>query len=121
MGGVGDREQGIEAARGKLGELVNRAAYLGEVTYLTRNGRRVAAVVPVVPGTEQSVAAEPASSGSTSARVWCDDGGGWWIETPEPGGSSPRVRRLAAQGPAVPVEEAAGGGALRRAGRLYGA
>ncbi|MEV5338359.1 type II toxin-antitoxin system prevent-host-death family antitoxin [Streptomyces sp. NPDC052676] len=120
MGDVGDREQGIEAARGKLGELVNRAAYLGEVTYLTRNGRRVAAVVPVVPETERPVAAETAGGGA-SARVWCDDGGRWWVETPEPGQSAPRVRQLVPQGPAVPVEEAAGGGALRRAGRLYDA
>ncbi|MFE2265657.1 type II toxin-antitoxin system prevent-host-death family antitoxin [Streptomyces griseosporeus] len=120
MGEVGDREQGIEAARGKLGELVNRATYLGEVTYLTRNGRRVAAVVPVVPGEEQPVAV--ASSGAAaSARVWCDEDGGWWIETPEPGGSGPRVRRLVVEGPSVPVEQAAGGGVLRRVGRLYGA
>jgi len=119
MGDAGYKEQGIEAARAKLGELANRAAYLGEVTYLTRNGRRVAAVVPVVPGGEQPVAADSADT-AMSIRVWCDEDGGWWIDTPELGGSELRVRRLVAQGPAVPVEQAAGRGALRRAGRLYG-
>ncbi|GAB1329938.1 hypothetical protein ACE1SV_42770 [Streptomyces sennicomposti] len=48
-----------------------------------------------------------------SMRVWCDEDGGWWIDTPELGRSALRVRRLVAQGPAVPVEQAAGRGALR--------
>ncbi|MQA86721.1 MAG: type II toxin-antitoxin system prevent-host-death family antitoxin [Streptosporangiales bacterium] len=39
-------EIGVEQARAKLGELVSRAEYRGEITYLTRYGRRVAAVVP---------------------------------------------------------------------------
>ncbi|MGW4801508.1 type II toxin-antitoxin system prevent-host-death family antitoxin [Nonomuraea sp. NPDC004297] len=39
-------ELGIREARGQLGELVNRAHYRDEVTYLTKHRTRVAAVVP---------------------------------------------------------------------------
>ena len=38
---------GIEQARKNLGELANRAQLAGETTYLTRNGKRIAAVVPL--------------------------------------------------------------------------
>ena len=37
----------ITEARGQLADVVNQAAYSGQVTYLTRRGRRLAAVVPV--------------------------------------------------------------------------
>jgi antitoxin (DNA-binding transcriptional repressor) of toxin-antitoxin stability system len=40
-------EIGIEQARKSLGDIANRAAIAGTITYLTRNGRRVAAVVPL--------------------------------------------------------------------------
>lgn len=40
------RYSGIEAARAKLGDLANSARYAGQVTWLTRNGRTVAAVTP---------------------------------------------------------------------------
>lgn len=32
---------------GRLADIVNEAAYGGQVTYLTRHGRRLAAIVPV--------------------------------------------------------------------------
>ena len=36
----------ITEARGQLADIVNEAAYEGTVTYLTRHGRRLAAIVP---------------------------------------------------------------------------
>lgn len=36
----------ISAARDQLSEVVNAAAYGGEITYVTRRGRRLAAIVP---------------------------------------------------------------------------
>ncbi len=41
------QEVGIETARPQLGDLANQAHYGGTISYLTRNGRRVAAIVPV--------------------------------------------------------------------------
>lgn len=41
------QDVGIEQARKALGEIANRAALAGEVTYLTRNGRRIAAIAPL--------------------------------------------------------------------------
>lgn len=38
---------GIEQARKTLGDLVNQAQYSHTITYLTRNGRPVAAIVPL--------------------------------------------------------------------------
>lgn len=40
-------EIGIEQARKTLGELVDRARLAGEITYITRHGKRAAAIVPV--------------------------------------------------------------------------
>jgi antitoxin (DNA-binding transcriptional repressor) of toxin-antitoxin stability system len=40
-------EIGIEQARKTLGDIASRALYAGQGTYLTRNGRRVAAIVPL--------------------------------------------------------------------------
>jgi prevent-host-death family protein len=40
-------EMPVSDARQHLSDVVNRAAYGGEVVYLTRRGRRLAAVVPV--------------------------------------------------------------------------
>lgn len=37
----------ITDARGRLADVVNEAAYTGQVTYLTRRGRRLAAIVSV--------------------------------------------------------------------------
>lgn len=38
---------GVEQARAKLGPLVDDAAIEGTVTYLTKHGRRYAAIVPL--------------------------------------------------------------------------
>ena len=40
-------EMALTEARLHLADVVNRAAYSGEGTYLTRHGRRLAAIVPV--------------------------------------------------------------------------
>lgn len=37
----------ITGARDRLADVVNEAAYTGQVTYLTRRGKRLAAIVPV--------------------------------------------------------------------------
>lgn len=41
-------EIGIEEARKSLGEIANRAELAGDITYLTRHGRAIAAVVPML-------------------------------------------------------------------------
>lgn len=37
----------VTDVRGRLADVVNEAAYGGQVTYLTRRGRRLAAIVPL--------------------------------------------------------------------------
>lgn len=44
---VSENEIGLREARTQLGEIANRAHLTGQVTYLMRNGRRIAAVVPI--------------------------------------------------------------------------
>jgi antitoxin (DNA-binding transcriptional repressor) of toxin-antitoxin stability system len=44
---VSEKEIGVEEARKTLGNLVDDAAIEGAVTYLTRRGRRYAAIVPL--------------------------------------------------------------------------
>jgi prevent-host-death family protein len=44
--GVSENEIGLREGRARFGDLVNRAEYAGEITYITRHGRRVAAIVP---------------------------------------------------------------------------
>jgi prevent-host-death family protein len=44
---VSENEIGLREGRAKFGDLVNRAEYAGEITYITRHGRRVAAIVPI--------------------------------------------------------------------------
>jgi prevent-host-death family protein len=44
---VSENEIGLREGRAKFGDLVNRAEYAGETTYITRHGRRVAAIVPI--------------------------------------------------------------------------
>lgn len=39
-------EMAVTDARDHLADVVNRVAYSGETTYLTRRGRRMAAIVP---------------------------------------------------------------------------
>jgi len=111
------RELGIEAARSQLGPVTDHARYQDVVTFLTRNGNRVAAVVPLerVAGASNTATVP----GDDSLRVWADGHGGWWIEAGSDG-DQPLVRRLAAQGPAVAWELAGAGAELLRAGRIYG-
>lgn len=40
-------EVGIETARATLGEIVDRARMLGQVTQINRNGKPAAVIVPV--------------------------------------------------------------------------
>ncbi|WP_244870583.1 type II toxin-antitoxin system Phd/YefM family antitoxin [Catellatospora sp. IY07-71] len=42
-----DQEMSISAARTELADVVSRAHYAGRITYLTRRGERLAAIVPV--------------------------------------------------------------------------
>ncbi len=44
--GVSENEIGLREARTQLGDIANRAHLVGEITYLMRNGRRIAAIVP---------------------------------------------------------------------------
>ncbi|MEV6525570.1 prevent-host-death protein [Longispora sp. NPDC051575] len=41
------RELTVTDAREQLARVVNEAAYAGAITYLTRHGQRIAAIVPV--------------------------------------------------------------------------
>lgn len=45
--GMTTQEIGLREARAEIGDIANRAYISGEVTYLTRNGRPIAAVAPV--------------------------------------------------------------------------
>ena len=45
-GPLPDDGVGITDARDRLADIVNEAAYTGSVTYITRRGRRLAAIVP---------------------------------------------------------------------------
>ena len=45
--GVSENEIGLREGRAQFGELVSRAEYAGTITYITRHGRRVAAIVPL--------------------------------------------------------------------------
>lgn len=65
---------GIEQARKNLGDLANRAQLAGDIAYLTRNGKRIAAIVPlerVMPVTETS------TETSTYERIGRDAEGQW--------------------------------------------
>lgn len=44
---VSENEIGLREGRAKFGDLVNRAEYAGHITYITRHGRQVAAIVPI--------------------------------------------------------------------------
>ncbi|MDG4767719.1 type II toxin-antitoxin system prevent-host-death family antitoxin [Solwaraspora sp. WMMD406] len=41
-----EQELSISAARDKLADIVSRAHYSGRITYVTRRGQRLAAIVP---------------------------------------------------------------------------
>ena len=65
-------EIGIEQARKTLGDIANRVHLTQETMYLTRNGRRVAAITPLGHIEETSVSATTTSYGS-----WVNLGGGF--------------------------------------------
>ena len=44
----GMRQVSIDKARGKLGDIVDRARYTGEATVITRHGKPAATVAPVL-------------------------------------------------------------------------
>jgi prevent-host-death family protein len=56
-------ERPIAEARKELAELVNQAQFRGDVVYLTRHGKRVAAIVSVEAA--ERVAADPAVPADT--------------------------------------------------------
>ena len=74
---MSDRETGVEEARKVLGKLVDDAALDGTVTYLTRRGRRHAAIVPLNRITKEPtvltdlIATAPRdASWATAAAAW---------------------------------------------------
>lgn len=76
---MSENEIGIEPARARLGDLANRAYYAGQVTYLTRRGRCVAAIVPLDRIKENHVTATATAADITLTldRSGEDDGWNW--------------------------------------------
>jgi prevent-host-death family protein len=66
-------EIGIEAARAKLGDLAD-AALQGQTTYLTRRGRRVAAITPVKETPMTTHTAAVATTSDATLNGFCDVG-----------------------------------------------
>lgn len=58
------KEVGIEEARKNLGDLANLAFYAGETTYITRRGKRIAAIVPVDQAPNDPITSEEQDHGS---------------------------------------------------------
>ena len=63
----------VTAARGRFSELVNRAAYDGETTYLVRHGRRLAAIVPAAMVEELEAAQDAADLANARAALAQDE------------------------------------------------
>ena len=66
----GVTEMPIFDAREHLAEVVDRAAYSGGGTYLTRGGRRLAAVVPAFQAAADHAAALEEATVETCRRLW---------------------------------------------------
>jgi prevent-host-death family protein len=66
-------EMAVTDAREHLSDVVNRAAYGGETVYLTRRGRRVAAIVPAEL-LEALEAAEDAADVAAAREAMAEDG-----------------------------------------------
>jgi antitoxin Phd len=60
----------ISDARDQLAEIVNRATYAGSVTYLTRRGRRVAAIVPLARAAADEAKASEAAVAAACRELW---------------------------------------------------
>jgi antitoxin Phd len=68
-------EMPITAARDNLADVVNRAVYGGTVTYLTRRGRRLAAVVPAARLAADDAAAREAATAQACRELWASVAG----------------------------------------------
>lgn len=66
-------EMPVSDARQHLSDVVNRAAYTGETTYITRRGRRLAAIVPLEL-LEAIEAAEDAADIAAAREALAEDG-----------------------------------------------
>ncbi|WP_073481397.1 type II toxin-antitoxin system prevent-host-death family antitoxin [Streptoalloteichus hindustanus] len=63
----------LTEARARLGELVDEAEHTGRVTYLTRHGRRAAAIVPVAMVDGDELADRLAVREATIAEVMTEE------------------------------------------------
>lgn len=63
-------EMPVSQARDHLADVVNAAAYGGTVTYVTRRGRRLAAIVPAHHTTVDEARAREATIAETCRRLW---------------------------------------------------
>jgi prevent-host-death family protein len=68
-------EMPISDARDQFAEVVNRAAYAGVVTYVTRRGRRLAAVVPAARLAADAARAREAATAQTCRQLWASVAG----------------------------------------------
>jgi antitoxin Phd len=64
------REFTVSDARQHLADVVSRAAYAGRITYITRHGRRIAAIVPadVAEAMERAEDAEDVAAAHEALR-----------------------------------------------------
>ena len=60
----------ISDAREHLADVVNEATYAGTVTFLTRRGRRIAAIVPLEQAMASETRAREAAVAATCRAVW---------------------------------------------------
>jgi prevent-host-death family protein len=60
----------ISDAREHLADVVNRAVYSGDVTYLTRRGRRLAAIVPAARAAADHAVAVEEATAETCRHLW---------------------------------------------------
>lgn len=66
---MSENEIGLREGRAKFGDLVNRAEYRGETTYITRHGRRVAAIVPINLAPQERIMNVQDMSASELAKI----------------------------------------------------
>lgn len=71
---MSENEIGLREARAQLGDIANRAHLAGQITYLMRNGRRIAAIVPInrIAEEQTMTATYTAAIGTTSDVVFGD-------------------------------------------------
>lgn len=68
-------EMPITEARTHLADVVNSAVYAGTVTYLTRRGRRLAAIVPAARLAADQAAAREAAIAEACRELWASVAG----------------------------------------------